>query len=162
MPILFKDAGLDPKTATLVAALFPLGGIGTVLFGLLMDKVEPNRVIAAGFALTSVAVFAIGQSVGQVGWLVFVVFTAGALMNTSQSSLPALAASYYPTEGRATGVAWMMGVGRFGGIAGSFLVAELSRRQLSFSEVFSVIAIPGLIAAAALIVKLMARAPARR
>ena len=108
------------------------------------------------------AVFAIGQSVGQVGWLVFVVFTAGALMNTSQSSLPALAANYYPTEGRATGVAWMMGVGRFGGIAGSFLVAELSRRQLSFSEVFSVIAIPGLIAAAALVVKLMARAPARR
>jgi len=162
MPILFKDAGLDPKTATLVASLFPLGGIGTVLFGLLMDKVEPNRVIAAGFALTSVAVFAIGQAVGQVGWLVFVVFTAGALMNTSQSSLPALAASYYPTEGRATGVAWMMGVGRFGGIAGSFLVAELSRRQLSFSEVFTVIAIPGLIAAAALVVKLMARAPARR
>ena len=162
MPILFKDAGLDPKTATLVASLFPLGGIGTVLFGLLMDKIEPNRVIAIGFALTAVAVYAIGQSVGQVGLLVFVVFTAGALMNTSQSSLPALAASYYPTEGRATGVAWMMGVGRFGGIAGSFLVAELSRRQLSFSEVFTVVAIPGLIAAAALVVKLLRAHPAQR
>ncbi len=162
MPVLFKDAGLDPKTATLVAALFPLGGIGTVLFGLLMDKVEPNRVIAIGFALTSVAVFAIGQSVGQVGWLVFVVFAAGALMNTSQSSLPALAANYYPTAGRATGVAWMMGVGRFGGIAGSFLVAELSRRQLSLSEVFTMVAIPGVIAAAALVVKLMWPHPAQR
>lgn len=161
MPILFKDAGLDPKTATLVASLFPLGGIGTVLFGLLMDKVEPNRVIAIGFALTSVAVFAISQASGHLGWLVFVVFTAGALMNTSQSSLPALAASYYPTEGRATGVAWMMGVGRFGGIAGSFLVAELSRRELSFSEVFTVVAIPGLIAAAALVVKLLQPSPAR-
>lgn len=162
MPILFKDAGLAPKTATLVASLFPLGGIGTVLFGLLMDKVEPNRVIAIGFALTSMAVFAIGQAAGAVGWLVFVVFTAGALMNTSQSSLPALAANFYPTEGRATGVAWMMGVGRFGGIAGSFLVAELSRRQLSFSEVFVVVAIPGVIAAAALIVKLMQPHPVHR
>ncbi len=160
MPILFRDAGLDPKTATLVASLFPLGGIGTVLFGLLMDKVEPNRVIAAGFALTSVAVFAIGQSGSHLGWLVFVVFAAGALLNTSQSSLPALAASYYPTEGRATGVAWMMGVGRFGGIAGSFLVAELSRRQLSFSEVFAVLAIPVLLAAAALVVKRMRPSPA--
>ena len=28
MPILFKDAGLDPKSATLIAALFPLGGCG--------------------------------------------------------------------------------------------------------------------------------------
>lgn len=162
MPILFKDAGLDPKTATLVAALFPLGGVGTVLFGLLMDKLEPNRVVAIGFALTALAVFAIGQTGGQIGWLMFVVFTAGALMNTSQTSLPALAASYYPTEGRATGVAWMMGVGRFGGIAGSFLMAELARRQLSFSEVFAVIAIPGLIAAAALVVKMMSQRPAQR
>lgn len=158
MPILFKDAGLDPKTATLVSALFPLGGIGTVLFGLLMDKVEPNRVIAVGFALTSVAVLAIGQAVGNVALLVVVVFAAGALMNTSQSSLPALAANYYPTEGRATGVAWMMGVGRFGGIAGSFLVAELQQRQLSFAEVFAVVAIPGLVAAVALLVKKMASA----
>lgn len=157
MPILFKDAGLDPKTATLVASLFPLGGIGTVLFGLLMDRFEPNRVIAIGFALTAVAVYAIGQAGGQVGWLVFVVFAAGALMNTSQSSLPALAASYYPTEGRATGVAWMMGVGRFGGIAGSFLVAELARRQLSFEDVFLVLAVPGLVAAAALAAKAMRR-----
>ena len=46
-------------------------------------------------------------------------------MNTAQSSLPALAAGFYPTQGRATGVAWMLGLGRFGGIAGSFLVAEL-------------------------------------
>ena len=30
--------------------------------------------------------------------------------------LPALAAGYYPTNGRATGVAWMLGLGRFGGI----------------------------------------------
>ncbi len=162
MPILFKDAGLAPKTATLIAALFPLGGIGTVLFGLLMDRVEPNRVIATGFVLTAIAVFAIGQNVAEVGWLVVVVFTAGTLMNTSQSSLPALAASFYPTEGRATGVAWMMGIGRFGGIAGSFLVAELSRRALSFSEVFAVLAIPGLIAAAALIVKLLRPQPAQQ
>ncbi len=165
MPILFKDAGLDPKTATLVASLFPLGGVGTVLFGLLMDRFEPNRVIAIGFALTAVAVYAIGQAAGQaagpaaghVGWLVFVVFAAGALMNTSQSSLPALAAGYYPTEGRATGVAWMMGVGRFGGIAGSFLVAELARRQLAFEDVFAVLAVPALVAAAALAIKMLRR-----
>ena len=80
-------------------------------------------------------------------------FVAGTLMNTAQSSLPALAAGFYPTQGRATGVAWMLGLGRFGGIAGSFLVAELSRQQLSFSQIFTIVAIPGLISAAALMVK---------
>jgi MFS transporter, AAHS family, 4-hydroxybenzoate transporter len=41
---------------------------------------------------------------------VIVVFIAGIFMNTSQASMPALAAGFYPTEGRATGVAWMLGI----------------------------------------------------
>jgi AAHS family 4-hydroxybenzoate transporter-like MFS transporter len=153
MPLLFKEAGIEPRTATLISALFPLGGVGAVFFGWLMDRVEPNRIIALGFALTAVAVWTIGQLVGHVGALVVGVFLAGALMNTAQSSLPALAASFYPTNARATGVSWMLGIGRFGGIAGSLLVAQLSAMQAGFGTVFAVLAIPGLIAAAALWIK---------
>lgn len=153
MPVLFKDAGIDPKTGTLIAALFPLGGVGAVFFGWLMDRFNANRIIATGYALTAVSIWAIGQTAGQVGWLVLVVFIAGTMMNTAQSSMPALAAAFYPTRGRATGVAWMMAIGRFGGIAGSFLVAELSARQLSFGDIFAVMAIPGIIATAALMLK---------
>jgi AAHS family 4-hydroxybenzoate transporter-like MFS transporter len=153
MPILFKDAGLEPQKATLIAALFPLGGVGAVLCGWLMDRFNANRIIAVGYALTAVAIFAIGQVVGNVGLLVLIVFLAGALMNTAQSSMPALAAAFYPTQGRATGVAWMLGIGRIGGIAGSFLVAELAARQLRFGQIFAVVAIPGVIAALALLVK---------
>ena len=83
------------------------------------------------------------------------VFLAGLVMNAAQSSMQALAAAYYPTSGRATGVAWMLGIGRFGGIAGSFLVAELTVRQLGFSQIFTVVAVPGLIAAVALVIKQM-------
>jgi len=153
MPVLFKEAGLDPKTGTLVAALFPLGGVGAVLFGWLMDRFNANRIIAIGYALTAASIWWIGQTAGHLGWLVVAVFLAGTIMNTAQSSMPALAAAYYPTRGRATGVAWMLGIGRFGGIAGSFLVAELSARRLGFSEIFAVVAIPGVIAMAALIIK---------
>jgi AAHS family 4-hydroxybenzoate transporter-like MFS transporter len=160
MPILFKDAGLDPKSATLIAALFPLGGCGAVLFGWLMDRHDGNWIIAAGYAVTALLIWLIGQAAGQVGFLVLVVFLGGAFMNTAQSSLPALAAAFYPTAGRATGVSWMLGFGRFGGIAGSLLVAELSRRHFSFAEIFTVVAVPGLVAALALLVKRWAH-PAR-
>ena len=153
MPILFKDAGLSAQTATLIAALFPLGGVGAVLFGWLMDRFNANRVIAAGYLLTAVAVYGIGQAAGNLGLLVVIVFVAGTLMNTAQSSMPALAAAFYPTSGRATGVAWMLGIGRFGGIAGSLLVAELARRQMGIGDIFLVVALPGLVAAAALMVK---------
>ncbi|MDC7714869.1 MFS transporter [Vogesella sp. LYT5W] len=156
MPILFKDAGIAPKQAMLISALFPLGGVGAVFCGWLMDRFNADRIIAIGYLLTAASIYAIGQATGSVGLLVLVVFVAGTIMNTAQSSLPALAAGFYPTQGRATGVAWMLGIGRFGGIAGSFLVAELARRQLGFDQVFMVLAIPGLIAAAALFIKLRA------
>jgi AAHS family 4-hydroxybenzoate transporter-like MFS transporter len=153
MPILFKEAGLDARTATLAASLFPLGGVGAVFLGLLMDRFNPNRVIALCFSLSAVSIYAIGLSAGSVGLLMSVVFIAGTLMNTAQSSLPALAAAFYPTQGRATGVAWMMGVGRFGGVAGSFLVAELARRQVGFESIFAIIAVAGVLATLALLVK---------
>jgi len=161
MPLLFKDAGLEPATATRITALFPLGGCGAVLFGFLMDRFNGNRVVAAGFLLTALFVYAIGQAVGSVGALVLVVFLAGIFMNTAQSSLPALAAAYYPTEGRATGVSWMLGFGRFGGIAGTALLSELNARRFGLGEIFAVVAVPGLAAAAALLVKQWVR-PERR
>jgi len=47
----------------------------------------------------------------------------------------------------------MLGFGRFGGIAGSFLVGELSRRQLNFSQIFMIVSVAGVIAAIALVIK---------
>jgi len=157
MPVLLKDAGLTPQRATLISALFPLGGVGAVLCGVLMDRFNANRIIAACYALTAVSVYFIGQAVGNVGALVFIVFVAGVLMNTAQSSMPALAAAFYPTQGRGTGVAWMLGVGRFGGIFGSFLVAELTREHFSFSAIFAIVAGAGVISCIALLIKQAAR-----
>jgi AAHS family 4-hydroxybenzoate transporter-like MFS transporter len=153
MPVLFKDAGLSPQRAALVAALFPLGGVGTVLCGMLMDRFNPNRIVAAAYAFGAIGVYAIGQVVGSIGVLMCAVFIAGVLVNTAQASMPALAAAFYPTAGRGTGVAWMLGVGRFGGIAGSFLVAELSRQQVSLPGIFTVVAISGAVSSVALLIK---------
>lgn len=153
MPILLKDSGLDPKTAMLVTSLFPLGGVGAIAFGFLMDKFNANRVIMIGYLLTAACIYAIGQAAGNLGWLVVLVFVGGAVMNTTQTSMPALSAAFYPTAGRATGVAWMMAIGRVGAVAAPFLVAELQRRQFSFAEIFAVLAIPGVIAAVALFIK---------
>lgn len=153
MPILLKDAGLPLKSATLISALFPLGGVGAVLSGVLMDRFNANRVIAICYGLTALSVYVIGQAAGNVGALIAVIFLAGVLMNTAQSSMPALAAAFYPTAGRGTGVAWMLGVGRFGGIAGSFLVGELARRHFSFADIFATVAVAGAVACVGLLIK---------
>lgn len=151
LPLLLKETGLSAQRATLISALFPLGGIGAIYFGWLMDRYNANVIIAIGYVLTALSVYLVGQTTGAL--LIVAVFVAGVVMNTAQSSLPALAAAFYPTRGRASGVSWMLGVGQFGGIAGSFLVAELARRQLGLSEIFLVVAIPAIISAAALMIK---------
>src|SRR4051794_2954353 len=161
MPLLFKDAGVDPQTATLIAALFPLGGCGAILSGWIMDRFNANITIAVCYALTAIFIYIVGQVGGDVGLLMLIVFVSGTLMNTAQSSMPALAAAFYPTQGRATGVSWMLGIGRLGGIVGSFLIAELARWNLSFGQIFAVVAVPGLVAAAALLVKQFAHPESR-
>lgn len=153
MPVLFSEAGLSSKTATLISALFPLGGLGAVLSGVLMDRLNANRVVAACYALTAASLFVVGHAADKIGLLPVAVLLAGVMMNSAQVSMAALAASFYPTEGRATGVACMLGIGRFGGVAGSFLVAELTRRHLGFADVFTALAIAGAVSCVCLLIK---------
>jgi AAHS family 4-hydroxybenzoate transporter-like MFS transporter len=154
LPTLIRDNGFTVREAALVTALFPLGGgIGAIACGWLMDRFEPHRVIAATYVLTGLFVWLVGLQAGHLALLASVVFVAGVCMNGAQSSLPTLAAAFYPTSGRATGVAWMLGIGRFGGILGAFSGGLLLQAQLGFSTIFSMLAVPALVAAGALLVK---------
>lgn len=154
MPTLMKDAGFTIERASFLTALFPLGGgIGTIVAGWFMDRFNPNKVVAIAYALTGVLIYTVGHGTGNQLVLGLLIFIAGTTMNGAQSSMPTLAAAFYPTQGRATGVAWMLGIGRFGGITGALLGAELLRMQLGFDAIFSLLAIPALLAATALVVK---------
>ncbi|QRQ84255.1 MFS transporter [Cupriavidus oxalaticus] len=155
MPTLMKDAGFTLQRASFLTALFPLGGgIGTVAAGWLMDRMNPNKVIAIMYAGAGVLIYMVGHgSAANQVLLGLLIFMAGTVMNGAQASMPTLAAAFYPTQGRATGVAWMLGIGRFGGISGALLGAELLRMALSFEVIFTLLTIPAFIAAAALVVK---------
>lgn len=153
MPTLFTAANISGSLAAIVTGLFALGGLGAIANGWLMDRYNPSLLIAFFSFLTFLTVGIIGYSV-NVGTAALVVVTivAGIVMNTAQSSLPSFAASFYPTAGRSTGVSWMLGVGRFGGIAGSYLVAELIRREMSLEQIFVILALPAAISTTTLII----------
>ena len=110
-------------------------------------------IVAVGWLLTGVFVFLVGFSTNSLVLMGVMVFIAGSIMNGAQSSMPALAAGFYPTQGRATGVAWMLGIGRFGGILGAFSGAFLMQAQLSFVTIFTLLSIPAFLSAIALLVK---------
>ncbi|HUN92644.1 MAG TPA: MFS transporter [Burkholderiaceae bacterium] len=153
LPVLLKDIGIAPKQAIVITALFSLGGLGALLSGWLMDRFHADLIVAALYGMTAIGIFAVSTAIGSAVMLPALILLAGGLMNTGQSSLGALAARFYPTEGRATGVSWMTGVGRFGGIAGTFLVGSLQGYGASLGTIMNVLAVAGLIAAAALLLK---------
>lgn len=154
MPTLVKEAGFSLRDASMITALFPLGGgIGAITCGWLMDRFNAHRVVAVAYLLTAAFVWAMGRYIGAAGSLAVLTFIAGICMNGAQTSMPVLAASYYPTHGRASGVAWMLGVGRFGGIIGALSGGTLLQLGLGMQSILELLAIPAVIAALALLVK---------
>lgn len=154
LPLLIRETGASLSQASVITALFPLGGgLGVLVLGALMDKINPNKVVAVGYLLTALFVCLVGFSTDNLVLMGVMVFIAGTIMNGAQSSMPALAAGFYPTQGRATGVAWMLGLGRFGGILGAFSGAFLMQAELSFKTIFALLAIPAVLSAIALMIK---------
>ncbi len=154
MPTFVRGAGYSVSQAAVATALFPLGGIiGATLCGWLMGRVNATQVVSAAYLLTAVLLVVLACSTMHFGSLLFATFFAGLAMNGAQTSMPVLAAAFYPTYGRASGVAWMLGVGRVGGIAGVFGGGLLFQAGLSLKEVFSWLTLVAAVAALALFCK---------
>ena len=154
MPTLIREAGMSLRDASLITALLPLGStVGAIVCGWLMDRGNPHRVVGVAYLLTGCFVWAVGQTLGNTPMLIAMTFLAGCFMGGGQVSMPVLAASFYPTVGRASGVAWMLGIGRFGGILGAFVGGALMQLGMSLAAIIGLLAIPAAIAAAAILAK---------
>ena len=57
----------------------------------------------------------------------------------------ALAATYYPTYLRSTGIGWGLGIGRIGAIVGPVVAGQLIGLKWSSQELFYAAAMPALI-----------------
>ncbi|MBB5406341.1 AAHS family 4-hydroxybenzoate transporter-like MFS transporter [Paraburkholderia sp. HC6.4b] len=151
MPTLFHDAGFDASRSALVTSLFPLGGvIGTVITGWLMDRFDANRTITFAYVLAALLVFIVGRSVGSAPvFFGVLIFLCGMVLTSAATSTSAYPARVYPTQARATGVAWVLGVGRTGAVAGAFLGGELLTLGWRAADVFGLLAAPTLLAGGA-------------
>jgi MFS transporter, AAHS family, 4-hydroxybenzoate transporter len=151
LPTLFKDAGFSAERAALTTSLFPLGGIvGNLCLGWVMDRANPRRVNACAYVLSAALVLTIGRGVSDQVWLAVLIFLTGTAVTSAVTSMSALAAAFYPTQSRATGVAWMLGIGRMGAVAGAMTGGVMMSMGLQFGAVFTLLAVPALVAALAL------------
>jgi len=148
LPTLFKESGLSIAQAATFTAMFQIGGtVGGVFVGWLMDRRAPTQVISLAYAGGAAAVLLLAASGGVSVMLALLVALVGFCMSGGQTGLNAYAPTCYPTFGRATGVSWMLGMGRFGSILGSLVGGILLGLGWSFATILSLLAVPAALAA---------------
>jgi AAHS family 4-hydroxybenzoate transporter-like MFS transporter len=151
LPTLVKSTGLSLIEASLVSAMFQTGGtVGAISIGQMMDRFEPARVLGIAYLLAAGFTALIGSSTGYVAALMLSVFAAGFCVSGGQVGVNALAAAYYPTANRATGVSWASGIGRIGSFVGVAAGGWMVSLGMSFPVMFALIGVPALVACAAL------------
>ncbi|MBA6061691.1 MULTISPECIES: MFS transporter [Pseudomonas] len=154
LPTLMRDSGASMEQAAFIGALFQFGGVlSAVGVGWAMDRFNPHKVIGIFYLLAGVFAYAVGQSLGNITLLATLVLVAGMCVNGAQSAMPSLAARFYPTQGRATGVSWMLGIGRFGAILGAWSGATLLGLGWSFEQVLTALLVPAALATVGVVVK---------
>ena len=151
LPTLMTRAGLSIADAARVGAMVPLGGtLGAIVLALAVDRDRSPRVLVAAYVFSALALVAVGQAMGHHLALMAAVFAAGFGIAGAQNGINLLAATMYPTAARTTGVAWASAAGRVGSIAGSMLGAPLLAAASGPQALFASMALPALVAAAAL------------
>ncbi|RQM49298.1 MFS transporter [Paraburkholderia bannensis] len=148
LPTVIRDAGYSTQTAVLAGtALWGGGVIGTLLLGRIIDMAGFTRVLASTFLIAIVSTAAIGNPAVMVSVVVMFVaiFLTGFSIIGGQPALNALAATYYPTSLRSTGIGWSLGVGRIGSVVGPVLGGALLHLNWSSSALFVAAAVPACI-----------------
>ncbi|AYN93239.1 3-(3-hydroxy-phenyl)propionate transporter MhpT [Pseudomonas sp. LTJR-52] len=160
LPSLLVGQGFSRSQAVTVQILFNIGGgIGSVLFGLLMDRWKPRIVVVAIYAGILAGLAGLGLSSSFAG-VIMAGFLAGLFVVGGQLVLYALAPLVYPAAVRATGVGSAVAIGRLGAMAGPLLAGQVLAMGGAASTLVIATA-PGVLIAAASVLCLLNRQAAK-
>jgi AAHS family 4-hydroxybenzoate transporter-like MFS transporter len=149
LPTVLNDLGASVSEAAAIGSMLQVGGVvGTFALGNIIDRFSFRALALLYF----VAVFAIG-AIGQLGhsaaFVTTAIFVAGFCVVGGQIAANALAAGFYPTSIRASGVGWALGIGRVGSIVGPLVGGVLMTLKWSTGAVFMAAAAAAMCAALA-------------
>ena len=152
LPAILVDAGFVIGKAVNVSALFSLGGaLGALLLAQLMSKYGSRQMLTVFFALAAfLCAGAVRLGGSSSSFLMLVIFLSGFLTISAQVGMNATAAGIYPTDIRATGVGWALGLGRVGAITGPVIGGVLASWRLDIQGYFLIFGLLLTVAAVAI------------
>ncbi|KXU84657.1 4-hydroxybenzoate transporter [Caballeronia megalochromosomata] len=161
LTILVQDTGVPFDRASLMTALYLTGnGLGAVLLGFLMDRLNPQYVVAGAFLCAAASLASFSYLIHVPAIALFALFVTGVGTGGAMTGTSILSAGFYSTSMRATGVAWTLGMGRVGSIVGSMIGGAMLAAHWAPNLMFAAVSVP--IAVAALSVFCLAIVRRRR
>jgi AAHS family 4-hydroxybenzoate transporter-like MFS transporter len=148
LPTLINGTGIPLSRASLMTAMYLIGNtLGAIVLGYCMDRCNPQYVLAIAFVLAGVAMASFGYLVNEPLLSLPALFFTGVGSGGALTCINILAAGFYPTPSRATGVSWTLAVGRIGSVCGSFMGGAMLAAHWGTEAIFATIAAPIFIAA---------------
>jgi MFS transporter, AAHS family, 4-hydroxybenzoate transporter len=146
LPGLLHEAGMPNSTGVMAVFFFSLGGmLGALIEGQLMNGLGASIVLVAEFSVSVALIYGLAYSASSYVLLMAVILVLGFTVQGGQAGINALAADYYPTRMRSTGVGWALGIGRIGSIIGPALGGFLLSLQWTPRQILLAGIVPALI-----------------
>jgi AAHS family 4-hydroxybenzoate transporter-like MFS transporter len=121
------------------------------MIALLVRKINTEIALACALLLGGAAIFAMWYWEMTINLTSLLIFLSGMGLMGAQFGLNGLSGSVYPSDIRATGSGWALGVGRVGNIVGPGLGGLVLGLGFATKTMFLVAVVPTLIAALALL-----------
>jgi AAHS family 4-hydroxybenzoate transporter-like MFS transporter len=147
LPGLLRQAGMPVSAGVAAVSFFGAGGvIGSLLQGRLMASDRAGWVIPIEFAAAALLIALLAFAEGSFAMTLTLTLILSICVSGAQAGLNGLAASFYPTSIRATGLGWASGIGRIGSIIGPTLGGVLLSMQWAPRQIFLAAILPALVA----------------
>jgi len=142
VPKLVIESGLSESTGVYAGAAFNGGGVlGIVVLGWIAARVALSKLIGSFLVLAALNLVIYAMFIAP-NALMLNLLLIGFFLQGGFTGLYAVAAKIYPTEMRATGVGWAIGLGRFGAVVGPFLGGIFIAQGVSMEINFLIFALP--------------------
>jgi MFS family permease len=162
IPKIVVDLGFAPSSAAGVLVWTNVGGaLGAAIFGILTQRYGVKGLTIATLLLSTVMVTLFGRAPADLQRLSFICAAAGFCTNAGIVGLYAIIAQAFPTEVRASGTGFAIGVGRGGSVLAPIVAGFLFAAGYLLPGVAITMALGSLLAAAVLILLRIEKDPRR-
>jgi len=147
LPTTIGAQGVAEYYAVIATAVVQFAGVAAAFaMGPLVDRYGPQRVLPVAFIIAALCIAGIGLAGSAVAFTMVMAFGIGIGTVGAQNCNNGVAAKFYPTSIRATGVGWALAVGRIGSIVGPVVGGILLSTHVDIRTIFLFAAIPPLVA----------------